>query len=41
MVDNNWYDTVGPDFYYHDFVYASKYASDDMQLFCNDYSCVD
>ena len=41
MVDNNWYETVGPDFYYHAFVYARKYASDDMQLFYNDYSCAD
>ena len=40
-VDNNWYETVGSEFYYHAFVYARKYASEDMKLFYNDYSCAD
>lgn len=39
--DNLWYDTVGADFYYHAFVYARKYASEDMKLFYNDYGCMD
>lgn len=38
-VDNLWYDTVGPDYYYYAFVYARKYAAKDMKLFYNDYGC--
>ncbi len=38
-VDNKWYETVGPDYYYQAFVYARKYAPDYMKLFYNDYSC--
>ncbi len=41
MKDNRWYDTVGADFYYHAFVFARKYASQDMKLFYNDYGCMD
>lgn len=40
MKDNRWYDTVGDDFYYHAFVFARKYASEDMKLFYNDYGCM-
>lgn len=38
-VDNRWYDTVGPDYYYQAFVFARKYAPDYMKLFYNDYGC--
>lgn len=41
MKENRWYDTVGDDFYYHAFVFARKYASEDMKLFYNDYGCMD
>lgn len=41
MKDNLWYETVGPDYYYHAFVYAQKYASEDMKLYYNDYGCAD
>ncbi len=40
MKDNCWYDTVGADFYYQAFVFARKYASEDMKLFYNDYGCM-
>lgn len=39
-VNNRWYDTVGDDYYYQAFVFAKKYASDDMKLFYNDYGCM-
>ncbi len=39
-VNNLWYDTVGDDYYYHAFVFARKYASEDMKLFYNDYACM-
>jgi GH35 family endo-1,4-beta-xylanase len=38
-VDNQWYETVGPDYYYQAFVFARKYAPDYMKLFYNDYGC--
>lgn len=38
-VDNKWYDTVGDDYYYQAFVFARKYATEDMKLFYNDYGC--
>ena len=38
--DNRWYDTVGDDYYYQAFVFARKYAAEDMKLFYNDYGCV-
>lgn len=41
MKDNLWYETVGPDYYYHAFEYAQKYASEDMKLYYNDYGCAD
>ena len=41
MKKNRWYDTVGPDYYYQAFVFARKYASEDMKLFYNDYGCTD
>lgn len=41
MKDNLWYETVGDDYYYQAFVFARKYASEDMKLFYNDYGCVD
>ena len=40
MKDNLWYDTVGDDFYYQAFVFARRYASEDMKLFYNDYGCM-
>ncbi|HKM35603.1 MAG TPA: endo-1,4-beta-xylanase [Lachnospiraceae bacterium] len=40
-VNNRWYETVGDDYYYQAFVFARKYASEDMKLFYNDYGCVD
>ena len=40
MKDNLWYDTVGDDFYYQAFVFAHRYASEDMKLFYNDYGCM-
>ncbi len=40
MKDNRWYDTVGDDYYYHAFVFARRYASEDMKLFYNDYGCM-
>lgn len=40
MKDNRWYDTVGDDYYYQAFVFARKYASEDMVLYYNDYGCV-
>ncbi len=39
-VDNLWYKTVGDDYYYQAFVFARKYASEDMKLFYNDYGCM-
>lgn len=39
--DNLWYETVGPDYYCQAFVFARKYASEDMKLFYNDYGCMD
>lgn len=39
--DNLWYETVGADYYYYAFVFARKYASEDMKLFYNDYGCMD
>lgn len=39
--DNLWYETVGDDYYYQAFVFARKYASEDMKLFYNDYGCMD
>lgn len=39
-VDNKWYDTIGGDYIYWAFYYASKYAPDYMSLFYNDYSCM-
>lgn len=39
-VNNLWYDTVGDDYYYQAFVFARKYASEDMKLFYNDYGCM-
>ena len=41
MKKNRWYDTVGSDYYYQAFVFARKYASEDMKLFYNDYGCTD
>ncbi len=41
MKDNLWYDVVGEDYYYQAFVFARKYASEDMKLFYNDYGCMD
>lgn len=41
MKDNLWYETVGSDYYYQAFVFARKYASEDMKLFYNDYGCTD
>lgn len=41
MVNNRWYNTVGDDYYYQAFVFARKYASEDMKLFYNDYGCMD
>lgn len=41
MKENLWYQTVGSDYYYQAFVYAKKYASEDMKLFYNDYGCMD
>ncbi len=41
MKDNPWYETVGSDYYYQAFVFARKYASEDMKLFYNDYGCMD
>ena len=38
--DNLWYETVGDDFYYQAFVFARRYASEDMKLFYNDYGCM-
>ena len=38
--NNLWYDTVGNDYYYQAFVFAKKYAAEDMKLFYNDYACV-
>lgn len=40
MKDNLWYDTVGADYYYQAFVFARKYAAEDMKLFYNDYGCM-
>ncbi len=40
MKKNRWYDTVGDDYYYQAFVFARKYAADDMKLFYNDYACM-
>ena len=40
MKKNLWYDTVGDDYYYQAFVFARKYAAEDMKLFYNDYACV-
>ena len=40
MKDNLWYETVGDDYYYQAFVFARKYASEDMKLFYNDYGCM-
>lgn len=41
MNKNLWYETVGADYYYQAFVFARKYASEDMKLFYNDYGCMD
>lgn len=41
MKDNLWYETVGEDYYYQAFIFAQKYASEDMKLFYNDYGCMD
>ena len=38
--NNLWYEVVGPDYYVRAFEYANKYASDEMTLFYNDYSCM-
>lgn len=38
--DNLWYETVGDDYYYQAFVFAKKYAAEDMKLFYNDYACM-
>ena len=38
--NNLWYETVGNDYYYQAFVFARKYADQDMKLFYNDYACV-
>lgn len=40
MKKNRWYDTVGDDYYYQAFVFARKYAAEDMKLFYNDYACM-
>lgn len=40
MKNNMWYETVGADYYYQAFVFARKYASEDMKLFYNDYGCM-
>lgn len=40
MKENLWYETVGDDFYYQAFVFARRYASEDMKLFYNDYGCM-
>ena len=39
--DNPWYEIIGEDFVEKAFEFARKYASDDMKLFYNDYSCTD
>lgn len=36
--NNNWYSTVGKDFVYHAFKYASQYKADDQKLYYNDFS---
>lgn len=36
--NNNWYNTVGDDFVYYSFLYASQYKAEDQKLFYNDFS---
>ena len=36
--NNNWYSTVGEDYVYYAFKYASKYKAEDQKLFYNDFS---
>ncbi|MCQ2086921.1 MAG: endo-1,4-beta-xylanase [Bacilli bacterium] len=36
--NNNWYNTVGEDFVYYAFKYASQYKAEDQKLFYNDFS---
>ena len=36
--NNNWYTTVGKDFVYYSFLYASRYKADYQKLFYNDFS---
>ena len=36
--NNNWYTTVGKDFVYYSFLYASRYKAEGQKLFYNDYS---
>ena len=38
--NSKWYETIGPDFVYYEFLYAKRYAPAGVSLFYNDYSCM-
>ena len=37
--NNKWYDTIGDDFVYQAFKFASQYKGEDQDLYYNDYAC--